>query len=239
MTQKLPISQISIHLLVNCCLMFALYCHQERGRTRSESALMSKWSLHPKSHSLPVTSASSSYHIVHIDTKYVTGFSGTPDDNGANAGAPETSTAGATNLSKSPSSDEVFLDHGKDYRKPPEMLDSSVEMKRMRMRKLYSRDNLLARGRRVLARKRAKQPYEVPWRLTQSFQESMLSSRSDAPECKSNSSSPVKPINPESLPRSRSLDNIDFSTFCISESQSRLDIEHVATDLKNLHVTDS
>lgn len=199
-------------------------------RTRSESALITKHQSYPKSHSLPTSSASSSYQIVHIDTNYITGFSDSPKPD-----CVKDSCSGDTGLSN----EEVFVDHAKEYRTPLFDNVESMADKRRKMRLKYRREDINARNRRILSRKRAKQPYEVPWRLTQSFQESLLNRHDDIPESKSNSSSPVKPVNPDTLPRSRSLDNIDFSTFFISENQDRKDIDNVATELKNLNVSDS
>ncbi|WAR17706.1 hypothetical protein MAR_032325 [Mya arenaria] len=189
---------------------------------------------HAKTHSLPVSTSTSSYHIVQIDTKYVTGFSSSQE---ASEPQPEPQPESSTSQSNC----EVFLDQSKDYRNPPENLDSTVDShRRSKMLRLkYRQENISARNHRILARKRAKQPYEVPWRLTQSFQESMLLKDNDIPESKSNSSSPVKPINPDSLSRSRSLDNLDFSSFVISESREKQDIDGVASGIKNLNVTDS
>ena len=191
-------------------------------RTRSESALMAKHQLQPKSQSLPASTFSSQYQIVHIDTKYVTGFSDNQDSlEKKGESPPETS------------GDDVFVDGMKNYRNPPENLEISIADRRCRLKSFY-RENVSARNRRILARKRARQPYEVPWRLTQSFQESdLLSNREEVPESKSNSSSPVKAYSSDSLPRSRSLDNLDFSSFCISEKH---DLDKVASGLKNLHV---
>ncbi|XP_045181371.2 uncharacterized protein LOC123540425 [Mercenaria mercenaria] len=202
---------------------------QERMRTRSESALITKRQMYPKSHSLPASSASSSYQIVHLDTKYITGFTDTPN--------PEDMKSSIRQLPQS-STDEVFVDYSKDYRTQQENMDSAAEQRR-KMRLKFKREDISARNRRLLARKRAKQPYEVPWRLTQSFQDSLLSRSDDIPESKSNSSSPVKPLNPESLTRSRSLDNIDFSAFFISENRDRQDIDNVASGLKNLNFSDT
>ena len=198
-------------------------------RTRSESALLTKRSMHPKTHSLPVSSASSSYQIVHLDTTYITGFSDSPN---VDSMKPDIRPLSQT------SADEVFLDQSKDYRTQNENIESAVEQRR-KMRLKFKREDISARNRRILARKRAKQPYEVPWRLTQSFQDGMLTRSEDIPETKSNSSSPVKPLNPESLTRSRSLDNIDFSTFFITENRDRQDIDNVASGIKNLNFSDS
>lgn len=199
-------------------------------RTRSESALMAKQSVRPVSHSLPV-STSSCFHIVHIDTNYVTGF---PSAQKWTSSTSETCPDPTKSVN-----DDVFLDKSKDYRNPPENLESSVNSNR-RMRLLQRKsENVSARNRRILARKRAKQPYEVPWRLTQSFQDSLLLKESDIPESKSNSSSPVKPVSSESLQRSRSLDNIDFSMFSIGETGYHQEIDKVASGIKDMNVSDS
>jgi hypothetical protein len=203
---------------------------QERMRTRSESALLTKRSMHPKTHSLPVSSASSSYQIVHLDTAYITGFTDSPN--------PDSLKSNSTRQLSQTSTDEVFLDQSKDYRVQNDNIDSAVEQRR-KMRLKFKREDISARNRRILARKRAKQPYEVPWRLTQSFQDSMLTRSEDIPETKSNSSSPVKPLNSESLTRSRSLDNIDFSSFFITENRDRQEIDTVASGIKNLNFSDS
>lgn len=191
--------------------------------------MLTKRSMHPKTHSLPVSSASSSYQIVHLDTTYITGFSDSPNVDSMKSDIRPLSQTSA---------DEVFLDQSKDYRTQNENIESAVEQRR-KMRLKFKREDISARNRRILARKRAKQPYEVPWRLTQSFQDGMLTRSEDIPETKSNSSSPVKPLNPESLTRSRSLDNIDFSTFFITENRDRQDIDNVASGIKNLNFSDS
>ncbi|KAH3709556.1 uncharacterized protein LOC127858601 [Dreissena polymorpha] len=207
---------------------------QERGRTRSESAILTKHSSRPKAHSLPVSSSMSNYHILHIDTKYVTGFSDTQT-------RVNSSNEAGSSHEPDQRNDEVFVDHSKEYRNPREDIDSSIENNRRTrmMRMKHRQTDFSARSRRMLARKRAQQPYEVPWRLTQSFQEGLLLKPNDPQESKSNSSSPVKPINPESLPRSRSLDNLDFSSFFISGSLERPDIDNVASGIKNLNVSDT
>ena len=220
-----------IYIDIHSVLLLLLSILQERMRTRSESALITKLPFHSKSQSLPVSSSSSSFHIVHIDTKYVTGFS----DSVAQ-------TQSCSDVNPDPAktvNDDVFLDQSKDYRNPPESLDTSISSNR-KMRLLKSkREDITARDRRIMARKRAKQPYEVPWRLTQSFQENLLQRHTDIPESKSNSSSPVKPVNSESLTRSRSLDNIDFSSFFISETRDRQDIDNVASGIRNMNVSDT
>lgn len=202
---------------------------QERLRTRSESALLKKHKVNAKTHSLPVSSASSSYQIVHLDTNYITGISDSPN--------PAELKLDKRHLSQLPN-DEVFVDYSKDFRTEPENIDTVVDDRR-KMKLKFKREDISARNRRILARKRARQPYEVPWRLTQSFQESILSRQDDVIESKSNSSSPVKPVNPESLTRSRSLDNIDFSAFFITENQDKQDVDKVASGLKNLKFSDS
>lgn len=202
---------------------------QERMRTRSESALITKKQVHGKSRSLP-TSSSSGYHIVHFDTKYITGFSDTTETGDKQCSSPKHHTLSLDN--------EALVDQSNKFSSDSENLESLAEQKRTLAVK-YKRENVSARNRRILARKRAKQPYEVPWRLTQSFQESLLLRDDDIPESKSTSSSPVKPVNPESLTRSRSLDNIDFSKFFISDSQGRQEVDRVVSELKNLNVSDT
>lgn len=226
---RYALSDVYCKTILECFVCFASF--QERMRTRSESALITQHQLHPMSHSLPVSTSSSSFHIVHIDTKYVTGFSDSAiQSQSASETCPDASKV---------VNDDVFLDQSKDYRNPPENLDSTIRRNRkVRLLKNIQED-IAARNRRILARKRAKQPYEVPWRLTQSFQENLLQRQSDIPESKSNSSSPVKPVNAESLTRSRSLDNIDFSSFFISESGDKQDIDNVASGIKNINFSDS
>lgn len=185
--------------------------------------------MHPKTHSLPVSSASSSYQIVHLDPKYITGISDTPNSTEMKSDIKECLQS---------QSDEVFLDFTKDFRTQTENIESTIDERR-KLKLKFKREDISARNRRILARKRAKQPYEVPWRLTQSFQENMLSRQNDVIESKSTSSSPVKPINPDSLTRSRSLDNIDFSAFFVSDNQDRQDVDNVASGLKNLKFSDS
>ncbi|KAL4217743.1 hypothetical protein ACF0H5_022483 [Mactra antiquata] len=204
---------------------------QERMRTRSESGLISKHSSYSKSSAIPSSTASSTYQIVHIDTNYVTGFSDQPKQDCVK----DSSSIADSEFSN----EDVYIDHAKEYRTPPFDNVESMADKRRKMRLKYRREDISARNRRILARKRARQPYEVPWRLTQSFQENLLNRHDDIPESKSNSSSPVKPINPDTLTRSRSLDNIDFSTFFISENADRREIDNVASELKNLNVSDT
>lgn len=198
---------------------------QERMRSRSESALLTKHATHPTSGSLPASMATSSYQIVHLDTKYITGFTDTPE---------EIKLAQVSHESN----DNVFIDQSNEYRTQPVNVHSTAEQMR-KMRLKFKQQDISARNRRIISRKRAKQPYEVPWRLTQSFQESMLLRDDDIPESKSNASSPIKLVNPESLTRSRSLDNTDFSAFFISENGDRRDIDNVTSDLENLKFSDS
>ena len=200
------------------------YLH-ERSRTRSEGSLTAKNKLNSATQG-----GSNAYQIVHIDRNFVTGFSDSMKVSDTKL-KPDVNTP----LDSVINTDEVFVDPRKNNVSPPEEVESRVESRRK-----YRCENVSSRNRRILARKRSLQPYEVPWRLTQSFQESDLMSRGqEITESKSNSSSPVKSYSEETLPRSRSLDNLDFSSFFISETGERADIEAVSRCMKNLNMSDS
>lgn len=199
------------------------YLH-ERSRTRSEGSLAVKNKVNSGS-----LGGSSAYQIVQIDRNFVTGFSDSlkVSDTKIKSEVPALNTL----INK----DEVFVDPRKNDVSPPEEVEPRVESRRK-----YRCENIHSRNRRILARKRSLQPYEVPWRLTQSFQESDLLSRGqEISESKSNSSSPVKSFSEETLPRSRSLNNLDFSSFFISESGEKSDMEAVSRCMKNLNMSDS
>ena len=201
------------------------YLH-ERSRTRSEGSLVVKNKLNSAT-----IGNSNAYHIVQIDRNFVTGFSDSMK---------VSDTKLKSELELDPplpvvNSDDVFVDPRRSSTSPPEEVEVRIESRRK-----YRCETVSSRNRRILARKRSLQPYEVPWRLTQSFQESdLLSCRQEISESKSNSSSPVKSFSEDSLPRSRSLDNLDFSSFFISDSGEKSDMEAVSRCMKNLNMSDS
>ena len=200
------------------------YLH-ERSRTRSEGSLGVKNKLNSGT-----VGNSNAYQIVQIDRNFITGFS-----DSMKVSDTKLKSEGEPPLHTVINSDDVFVDPRKNNTSPPEEVEVRIESRRK-----YRCENVLSRNRRILARKRSLQPYEVPWRLTQSFQESdLLSRRQEISESKSNSSSPVKCYSEETLPRSRSLDNLDFSSFFISESGEKPDMEVVSRCMKNLNMSDS
>ena len=198
------------------------YLH-ERSRTRSEGSLSMKNKLNSG-----VLGGSNAYQIVQIDRNFVTGFSDSLKVSDTNLKSDTPALESVINTG------EVTLDPRETNTSPPEEVDSRVEIRRK------YREIIPSRNRRILARKRSLQPYEVPWRLTQSFQESDLLSRGqEITESKSNSASPVKSFSEDSLPRSRSLDNLDFSSFFNKTDSGERDVEAVSRCMKNLNMSDS
>lgn len=198
------------------------YLH-ERGRTRSEGSLAMKNKLDSG-----VLGGSNAYQIVQIDRNFVTGFSDSMKISDTKIKSDTPALESVIN------SGEVTIDPRETNVSPPEEVEPRVDIRRK-----YRCENISSRNRRILARKRSLQPYEVPWRLTQSFQESDLQTRGqEISESKSNSASPVKSFSEEMLPRSRSLDNLDFSSFFKSDLAEK-DVEAVSRCMKNLNMSDS
>ena len=199
------------------------YLH-ERSRTRSEGSLSMKNKLNSG-----VLGGSNAYQIVQIDRNFVTGFSDSLKISDTNIRTDTPALESVINTG------EVTLDPRETNTSPPEEVDPRVESRRK-----YRCETIPSRNRRILARKRSLQPYEVPWRLTQSVQECDLLSRGqEITESKSNSASPVKSLSEDTLPRSRSLDNLDFSTFFKTDSSGERDVEAVSQCMKNLNMSDS
>lgn len=173
------------------------------------------------------------YRVLQIDPSYVTGFnteSGLKDD--------MTFKSGKSTECSSSTLSHNGLSSNFQYRIQSDRLE--VDARERRLSRI-----------RMSRLRRFRKPYEVPWRLYHSFQESELSrdSSSPSPQSKSNSSSPVK-FSDAPLVRSKSLDNLDFIKLRLSElfekdtpSASTMiaekqEIETVSKELKKLQVTD-
>ena len=186
-----------------------------------------------------VSPGPSRFQVLQLDPKYVTGFSveSKPQQVWIPINPPEDSGRTSACVPVLPSDvRQENSDFGMKYRE----MTSSEEVSQNR-RKLVRMSRMRA-GRY----KRYQKPYEVPWRLNQSFPETDLRvvEKNEFSQPKSNTSSPVKPSIVTRLTRSRSLGNLDFTKLHITDfrdkvgTEEREEMEKVSVHLQNLHVND-
>lgn len=195
----------------------------------------------------PATSpARPSYQVVQLNTQYVTDVSTGSPPKLNNLHPIDIKSLSKMQLKDGPSA-ACRLEFGDKYSK--ENLETEAQKGRL--------------ARLKLARlKRFQRPYDLPWKhnMEQHYHErahtlhvpitNLLStpekSRLADKECNSNSTTPEKPATSSlcSVPRSKSLDELDFAKLHLAEAenktfiQERKDIETVSQHLKDLHVNE-
>ena len=195
----------------------------------------------------PATSpARPSYQVVQLNTQYVT----------------DVSTGSPPKLTDQHSLDLQSLNFKFDKDGPPAAC-------RLEFGDKFSKENLEAESQRGrLARlklsrmKRFQRPYDLPWKhkMERHYTERSYSlnvpitnllstperTRLADKECNSNSTTPEKPTSSSfcTVPRSKSLDELDFAKLHLAEAenhsfiQEKRDIETVSQHLKDLHVNE-